>query len=138
MKLKKIASEQFPCRILRFKDGDTVVIRVQLGFNVELTLTVRLAAIESWELRNDPNRSPNFPAIYDQARAKRAAEQLTALFENAPATFVPYHSNPDKYGRWIGELLTAEKPITGQILALNLAWPRENQKLHQEKAPNNA
>lgn len=76
-------------RVLRWVDGDTVKMEVDLGFHVKITETFRLLGVDTPE-RGEPN--------YNEA--KSMAESLAPV---GSLVYVRTHKQ-DKYGRWLVDI----------------------------------
>jgi endonuclease YncB( thermonuclease family) len=101
----------FPCRIQRFRDGDTLIALIKLPFNVYVELPVRLQRIDSWEL----------DGVY-RASALNAADKLTAQWHGVEALIVPKTSSLDCYGRCRANIVVAGKDLAAAIVEAGLAW----------------
>jgi endonuclease YncB( thermonuclease family) len=110
MKMQKI-SEDFPGRIIRFRDGDTVNIEMAIGWDVIICRGMRLVGIESWEPSGDTLE-----------RAQAAAAQLTAKFSQRQCIIRPLSRGLDCYGRIRGTILIDDSNLAGIIVGLGLAW----------------
>lgn len=92
-----------PCYVYRATplgvvDGDTVDIRVDLGFKMNVDMRVRLYGINTPELGQ---------AGYSEAKAFVAhwiGLVDARTFQNPPALVVKTAKPKDKYGRWLAEL----------------------------------
>ncbi len=76
------------------RDGDTIEVRIDVGFNMTMTSWLRLAKYNAPELK-----TPEGPA------SKAALEAYLPL--GAPCMVLTY-KNPnhrDKYGRWLAEVM---------------------------------
>lgn len=80
---------QYKCTILRIVDGDTVDIRVDLGFRLAMEMRVRLFGINAPEM--------NVPA------GKLAKEHLAELMPLGTELIVATEKDrQEKYGRYLG------------------------------------
>lgn len=82
---------------IRVIDGDTVVLDVDLGFQVHIQVTARLYGIDAAEVRAEPER------------AAKATEHLTKMLEIGPITCRTYKTKigkdkAGKYGRYLVQL----------------------------------
>lgn len=95
-------------QIVRVVDGDTVDLRVDLGFHVEITERFRLAGIDTPELVGAERR-----------RGMEAAAWLDATLRAAPPGALWVESERlDSFRRWLGTLWLME---AGGALSVNQA-----------------
>ncbi len=96
MKPKTVYS--YKAVVLRWFDGDTVRVELDLGFDVSVRKTVRLAGVDAPELRAGD--------VSEKTRARTAlafAASLAPPGSVVQATTVPAG---DKYGRFLADLRT--------------------------------
>ena len=98
-------------RILRFADGDTVVLLVKATFGIHVEKYVRLEGIESFEL-NGP----------DRARAESARATLDTAFADRICLLHVRSHRHDKYARLIGSVTVGETDLATEIVKLGHAW----------------
>ena len=90
--------------ILRVIDGDTMVVNVDLGFDITLTQKIRVKGIDSPETRtSDPQ---------EKAQGLAAKTFAEAWLQNKSLLVKTYKD--DKYGRMLGDFICAD---TGATLA---------------------
>lgn len=100
---------------IRTIDGDTIVGKVDLGFNISVNQTFRLAGIDTPEL--------NSSDVILREEANKAKEYVNIFFkiatDNLYQVFVISEKplKTDKYGRYLGTFIFADKD--GQIQILN-------------------
>lgn len=84
---------QYEAEILGVVDGDTLKVRIDLGFHVHIEETIRLARINTPETVNYTAQG-----IDDPAKA--------FILEHAPigSVCVVQITRTEKYGRWLAEL----------------------------------
>jgi micrococcal nuclease len=87
---------EYHCQITRIIDGDTVQAVIDLGFNVSIAQTIRLADIDAPE-RGEKN--------YKKA-ADRLDELIDIYAENR--RLLLQTQGRGKYGRWIGTLYDSQ------------------------------
>ncbi len=103
---------------IRWLDGDTLALRCDLGFNVSCEQTVRLAGLDTPELRS--------PDPAERGRAVLAHRRAMALLPpGAPCTIATAKGDPaDKYGRFLGRVTLADgTDLNAALLAEGLARP---------------
>ena len=78
-------------------DGDTLDIKVDLGFNVFIKVRVRIVGPN--------NKSFDAPELRLEEREKglEAKELLEEIFEEHPSVTIQTYKT-DKYGRWVAEV----------------------------------
>lgn len=99
-------------RILRFRDGDTVICDVTCS-HCEMTSRkiVRITGIESWE-----------PSKGTKGIAMATALILNEMFVDKVGVFVAGSGRNDRYGRIIGDILIDGILLSTSIVSNNLAW----------------
>jgi len=96
----------FEGEVVRWVDGDTVDLRLDLGFSIYSKQRIRLAGINTPE-KNQPN--------YVEARKK--AEELAPVGVGVKLTC----HGKDRYGRWIGDVVNGVENVNQAILKSGLA-----------------
>ncbi len=113
---------QYKAKVIRIIDGDSLILDIDLGFRTHIEIPVRLAHINTPELRdsNEENR----------ARAKQAKDELAVRLIDPAVTIrslKPFKG--DKYGRWLVEIINSSGVNVNQtLLDLGLAEPYEGGK----------
>jgi len=80
---------EYSCSVVRWVDGDTALLSVDLGFHVGIELRCRLYRVNAPELKT--------------ARGVLVAERMRALYP-VGAAFNMKSRGVDRYGRWLVEL----------------------------------
>lgn len=86
----------YKIKILSVYDGDTVTGMVDLGFNTFQKIKVRLARIDTPEIRTKD--------LEEKARGYEARDFLRQLVEKYKDDIIIITSGKGKYGRWIGDI----------------------------------
>lgn len=86
----------YKIEILSVYDGDTLTGMVDLGFNTFQKIKVRLARINTPEIRTKD--------LKEKARGYEARDYLRKVLEAYQETLVIETVGKGKYGRWIGNL----------------------------------
>lgn len=104
MSRMELKSRTYPVELLRIVDGDTVFLKVDLGFRVYGSFEFRLYGINCPEM-NTPE-------------GQAAKEFVVRWFieMSGHEFFVDSYKNPEKYGRWLGVIY----PKEGESLNLAL------------------
>lgn len=87
----------YKLEITSIYDGDTVNGVVDLGFNIRMDIKIRLARIDTPELRDKD--------LAKKEAAYAARDYLRAFCEKYKDSLLVRTTKKGKYGRWIGELL---------------------------------
>ena len=100
----------YSARVIRWIDGDTVDLRVDLGFKLYAETRFRLYGIDTPE------------------RGQKNHGQATALVNSlAPVgadVFIHSYKDPDTYGRWLAEIVTAGgASVNTRLVEFGLAVP---------------
>jgi endonuclease YncB( thermonuclease family) len=109
--LHALNHESHRCKLLRFRDGDTCEVLVDLGWGVWLEVAVRLVGIDSWELSSA-----------DRARAQDAAHRLTALLEGKLMRLTPTTKSLDRYGRIRARMAYSGLDLADSLVKNGFAW----------------
>lgn len=92
----------------RVIDGDTAHVAVDLGFNINITLRVRFAGLNTPEL--------NSQILEERQLAILAKAETVAWFEANKDQIILYSKSADKYGRYIGRFENWNKESINDIL----------------------
>ena len=87
----------YALEVTRVYDGDTVNGVVDLGFGIKMAIKIRLADINTPELRTKD--------LDEKARGYAARDFLREFLDKYGAGLQVRTNKKGKYGRWIGELL---------------------------------
>ncbi|MBA3875611.1 MAG: nuclease [Anaerolinea sp.] len=88
---------EYRAEVLRVLDGDTIYARVDLGLDVQTTLTLRLAGIDA----------PELPTVEGVA-AKAHLAGLIGLPENSQVMIRTQKDKRERYGRYLATLIRAD------------------------------
>lgn len=92
------ASYTYNAEVIRVVDGDTVIARVDLGFDTWKKCNIRLYGINTPETRTRD--------LQEKAKGLEAKERLITLLSDNDNMFVLESMGLDKYGRSLGVLWT--------------------------------
>lgn len=109
---------EYRAKVLRWIDGDTVDLEVDLGFRVRLEQRARLAGL-------------NTPELHSKDESERATAIRASMLCNRlafPASHVTIRSSKptadDKYGRWLVEIVIGDGTnLNQELLNKGLAKP---------------
>lgn len=104
----------YSATVIRWIDGDTVDLEVDLGFRMSFRDRFRLYGIDTPELRP---RKANFPSEEERRKEISRADAALAYCEKkAPAeskVIIKTHKDSrGKYGRWLAEVHPPNEQIT--------------------------
>jgi micrococcal nuclease len=106
----------YRAHLVEVVDGDTVDIRVDLGFKTYKKIRVRLDDVDTNEIYGVEKESSEYQLGKEQQRFVR--DFLDADGE-WPLTFES-RAEKGKYGRWIGDIYVDEESLTEALLR---EWP---------------
>lgn len=100
----------YAATVKKWVDGDTVDLRVDLGFRTWIETRFRLYGIDT------PERG--------QPLAKEASAEAAELAPAGAEVVIETYKDPDKYGRWLADITTASGcVVNAQLIADHLAVP---------------
>ena len=104
-------------QILRIIDGDTVIVSIDLGFNIALTQTIRVKGINAPESRTSDPQEKAFGLA-----AKAFAE---SWLQGKDLIIKTFKDKSEKYGRMLGDFTCTEtnSSFAEAMLASNNAVP---------------
>lgn len=106
---------EYKATYIRNYDGDTVTFLVDLGFKVNMTLNVRLADINTPEIRNND--------MTEKERAIKAKEFVHDALSEAKDIIIKSGKISGKYGRYITTVFYDGINLNEQLLQEGLADP---------------
>ncbi len=101
--------------IVKIYDGDTITVMIDLGFNVTKLEIIRLALIDTPEIRGDEREEGLISRDWLRERLYTAMEKGIDIY---------IRTNKDhkgKYGRYIGEIFIDDISINKQLVTEGLA-----------------
>ena len=102
---------QYNAKIVRWVDGDTVILDIDLGFYVTRQERVRLARINAPEL--------NSQVPYQVRRAKSARAKAKKFAPEGSEVILSTSKNDiDRYSRYIGEITLNGKNISDYLIEI--------------------
>jgi micrococcal nuclease len=103
--------------VIHIVDGDTVDLRVDLGFRVQRTDRFRLYGINAPEMRG-----------IDKELGRQARAALETMIPVGSPILIKTHRGMDKYGRWLAEILTPDSASTVNELMVARGFAAEYMK----------
>ncbi len=88
-------------------DGDTVDICVDLGYKVHIDVRVRMAGINTPEMKSK--------LVVERQKAQAAKDFLVGKLANKEILLDS--TGQDKYGRWIGVLMLGKENVNNTMIA---------------------
>lgn len=101
----------YSAKVLRVVDGDTFDAVVDLGFDVSLNLRIRMAGINTPELKSK--------IVVERQKAQLAKDFLTEKITGKDILLDS--SGQDKYGRWIGVVHIGKENVNNTMVEKELA-----------------
>jgi micrococcal nuclease len=104
---------EYHATVRRVVDGDTLDLRIDLGFTVHVEIRVRLGRVDTPEVHGVKKSSEEY------ARGKVASEFVAQWLQEADAFGVPIiirTQKTGKYGRWIAEVLDTDGVCLNDVL----------------------
>lgn len=109
---------QYAAEILSVHDGDTVTVRVDLGFRTYHIAPLRLYGINAPELSTKPGGT-NARLHLISLLADPAAPNQQYL----PIVIKTFKNPTDKYGRWLAQIFVANLDVNAQMVIDGHAAP---------------
>ena len=103
----------YKAKIVRWVDGDTVIVDVDLGFYVTRQERIRLARI------NAPELNSTIPYQVRLAKSARAKAKKFAP-EGSKVVLNTSKSNIDRYSRYIGEITFNGKNVSDYLIKIGI------------------
>jgi len=111
---------EYKVKVVRVKDGDSIIVDVDLGFGITFKgLDIRLARIDAYETRLGRGTTPKM-----KAKGLEAKVWLKSQVYSNPAADISIRTTKikkGKYGRYIAELFINETNINDALVSLGYA-----------------
>ena len=103
---------EYKAELIRWIDGDTLLVEVDLGFHCKREERVRLARIDAWELNSD--------SAYRRRWAKSIRFKGRQICPEGEILKINTSKNPrqDMYARYIAEVFYKGKNLSDELLKL--------------------
>ncbi len=108
----------YPCRIVKVTDGDTVHAVIDAGFRISVRHVIRLARVNAPELNTVEGQTAKVFVMAWVAQPTNIGEWPFTLECDGP-------DPRDKYGRWVGDVLSSTERLSTVLLEAGHAkpWP---------------
>jgi micrococcal nuclease len=91
---------EYSASVVSVYDGDTITVSVDLGFHITQTMSVRLARINSPEVRGGSS-----------TEGLEARDYLRSILLGKKVTLVTYKDGKEKYGRYLADVYLGEPRV---------------------------
>lgn len=98
---------RYKAELIKTTDGDTVILKVDVGFRITTIDRFRLAGINAPEL--------------NQAGGAKSRDYLISILSGRVFEIESYKPLTDKYGRWLCTIWVEGKNINQEMVRLGLA-----------------
>jgi len=102
---------RYKAKYLNNYDGDTIDFEIDLGFNIKVKIRVRLARVDTPELRGNTYEE----GIVAKNFVKKALENASVI------TVETFKDKKGKYGRYIAEVYYNGRNLSDELLKHDLA-----------------
>ena len=103
---------EYQAEVIRIVDGDTIVLRIDLGFKLSWKVSCRLHGINCPELRSKDA---------EERIAAKAAKEFTASELPIGSIVLVYSVELDKYGRPLVDIFYEDKHLNVELVSNNHA-----------------
>ena len=91
---------EYSAIVISVYDGDTITVSVDMGFHITQTMSVRLARINSPEVRGGSS-----------TEGLEARDYLRSILLGKKVTLVTYKDGKEKYGRYLADVYLGEPRV---------------------------
>lgn len=91
---------EYSASVISVYDGDTITVSVDLGFHISQIMSVRLARINSPEVRGGSS-----------IEGLEARDYLRSILLGKKVTLVTYKDGKEKYGRYLADVYLGEPRV---------------------------
>lgn len=104
----------YHAKLIKWVDGDTLILEIDLGFSVKRTERIRLARINTPEIRSEK--------AFHRRKARHARHVgRTFCPEGSPVEIKTFKIKKDMYARFIAEVLFEGINLSDYLLQKNVA-----------------
>ena len=103
-------NRQYPAKVKRIVDGDTIDLEVDLGFGVRKSIRMRLSGVNTDEVFGVSHDSEEFQKGIDQKKF------VADLIPEGSSVILVDRGETGKYGRHLGDILVGDRLLSEQIL----------------------
>lgn len=108
----------YPAQLVEVVDGDTVDVRVDLGFRTYKKIRVRIRGIDTKEVYGVSDDTESYEI--GQEQSSFAKEFLSKSSDEWPLTVRTYEEEKGAYGRWIADIFVDNQSYSEAVLE---RWP---------------
>ena len=91
---------EYSASVISVYDGDTITVSVDMGFHITQTMSVRLARINSPEVRGDSS-----------TEGLEARDYLRSILLGKKVILVTHKDRKEKYGRYLADVYLGEPRV---------------------------
>lgn len=95
----------YNANVLSIYDGDTITVKIDLGFHIFTEIKLRLWGINAPELKGDSHEA-----------GAAARDYLAGLLKTQSITVETYKDRQEKYGRWLAIVYVDGKNINDEMV----------------------
>ena len=103
----------YKSNLIRVIDGDTVVLDIDLGFDIRVRRVIRMAGIDAPERRGVSD--------LEKLAAQVSTDKLIEMLDGQEIYICSHKKDEDKYRRYLGDLYVDNQNINVQMVKLGLA-----------------
>jgi len=107
---------EYRARLEEVVDGDTIDLKLELGFDTYKIIRVRLKGVDTAEIFGVEHDSDGYERGMQQ---KRFVEEFLEADEEWPIKFIS-KERKGKFGRWLGDMEVDEELLTEALIR---EWP---------------
>lgn len=90
---------EYTATVVKVTDGDTVIVNVDLGFNIVFQETVRLYGINAYEIKLGKNTTAD-----QKQKGLEGKDFLKSIIEGKKVILKTYKDSKEKYGRYLATI----------------------------------
>ena len=110
----------YKTQLIRVVDGDTVILDIDLGFEVRSRRVIRMIGIDAPESRGSSDLEKQAAAI--------AKEKLIEMLDGKQILLCSHKEKTDKYARYLGNLYVDSENINNMMVQKGLAKEYKDEK----------
>lgn len=106
---------QYKANVVRWIDGDTLIARIDLGFEVQIRKRIRLLRINAAELKSK--------VPYRSKMARKALREARKICPEGSAIIIETKKTKDRYARYLAEVVVDKLNVSDALLERKLVKP---------------